>query len=85
MVGSHPFFLTNMSTTPFRLITPAKASDYALVLPGISPASRKLAEDLLLKNHREHNIFFNEKGFHKYVSRPRKSFWLCNHSSSFVL
>ncbi|ORY98912.1 hypothetical protein BCR43DRAFT_471384 [Syncephalastrum racemosum] len=57
-----------MSTTPFRLITPAKASDYALVLPGISPASRKLAEDLLLKNHREHNIFFNEKGFHNHLT-----------------
>lgn len=56
-----------MSST-FEPQTPLEPLKYAFVLPGITPEAKQLSEHLLEKNHVEHNIFFNPKGFHNHLT-----------------
>ena len=55
----------NMSSTSFVPKTPSNPEKYSFLLPGITPQTLLQSEHLLEKNHTEHDIFFNESGFHK--------------------
>lgn len=35
--------------------------------PGVSPASTAALQAILTDNHKKWHVFFNERGFHKYV------------------
>ncbi|KAI9258025.1 hypothetical protein BDA99DRAFT_515054 [Phascolomyces articulosus] len=55
------------SSTCFIPKTPSDPKKYSFLLPGITPKTLLQSEHLLEKNHTEHDIFFNENGFHNHL------------------
>ncbi|KAG2224768.1 hypothetical protein INT45_005292 [Circinella minor] len=56
-----------MTSTSFIPKTPSDPKKYSFLLPGITPQTKLQSEHLLEKNHTEHDIFFNESGFHNHL------------------
>ncbi|KAI9322650.1 hypothetical protein BX666DRAFT_1874283 [Dichotomocladium elegans] len=51
----------------FTPVTPSDKENYTFVLPGITPETLRLSGRLLEKNHKEHHLFFNDRGFHNHL------------------
>lgn len=44
----------------------------AFNFPGVTNESNTLVQQLIDENQKKHHIFFNDKGFHKYVHHSHK-------------
>jgi len=61
MSGTHAPDLFPAPSPPPSTISPT-------VWPGVSPTSTAALQRVLKDNHQKWHIFFNDKGFHKYVA-----------------
>lgn len=53
----------------FTPTVPAKKNNHKFVMPGITAEAQDFTAELLERNHEKFNIFFNDRGFHKYVKK----------------
>jgi hypothetical protein len=51
--------------TSFKPIIPLKPDTFTLIVPGVTPEAALLSEQLLIRNNKEFDCFFNDRKFHK--------------------